>query len=109
MTDPRFEHMRRYTPTMRPYVEVTEGDWKTHAQVIGWVAGEIFIEYPLKAPRGPYPGPYEVKWVSTSLATRIRWADSAWTSTEDDFEWHKEQDKKITYRTDPWTIYTHDY
>lgn len=95
-------------PTRRPYVEVRSGDWGTHAQVIGWVEGEVFIEYPPKAPRGPYNGPYEVRWIPTAAAKRIRRADSAWATTEDDCEWHAEQDKQITYRADPWTIYMHE-
>lgn len=106
--DPRFEDMRRYAPNRRPYVEVREGDRRFHAQVIGWNQGNVFIEYPTKILNRVTTGQREVKWVPTAAATRIRRADSIWASTEDDHAWHAEQDKRIEYRADPWTVYSQE-
>lgn len=104
-SDPRFEIMRRYTPTMRPYVEITDDIGKYHAQVEGWSRDEIFIAYPPKVVSGPYNDERVVKWVPVASAKRIRRADSIWASTEDNYDWHSEEDKKIEYRADPWTVY----
>ncbi|WP_346922897.1 hypothetical protein [Glutamicibacter creatinolyticus] len=106
--DPRFEGMRRYEPNRRPYVEVREGDHRFHAQVIGWNHGDVFIEYPTKILNRVTTGQREVKWVPTAAAVRIRRADSIWASTEDDHAWHAAEDQRITYRADPWTVYTQE-
>lgn len=107
-TDPRFKNMHRYTPTRRPYVEVRVGDKRFHAQVIGWNGKHAFIEYPTKIINRVTTGQREVGWVPIENAVRIRRADSIWASTEDDHEWHTTEDKHITYRADPWTVYTQE-
>jgi len=106
--DPRFERLRRYEPNRRPYVEVRDGDHRYHAQVIGWNDGAVFIEYPMKILNKVTTGQREVKWVATASAQRIRRADSIWASTEDDHQWHAVEDQRITYRADPWTVYSQE-
>lgn len=104
--DPRFERMQRYEPGRRPYVQLTGPDLgKYHARVIGWIPGEVFIEYPIKIRDYVTTGQLDVAWVPTAAAIRIRRSDSIWLSTEDDHDWHEHEDQKIKYRADPWTVY----
>lgn len=108
-SDPRFENMNRYMPGERPYVQVMDPELgKIHAQVIGWVPGEVFIDYPVRIIDYVTTGQHNVQWVPGSTVTRIRRADSMWVSTEDDDPWHERQDAKITYRADPWTAPHHE-
>lgn len=37
-------------------------------------------------------------WVPASSCTRIRREDSTWVTTEDDNDWHENQDQTIDYR-----------
>lgn len=98
--------MRRYEPRQRPYVQVTGPDFgKYHARVIGWVPGEVFIEYPTKIINYVTTGQLDVMWVPTVAAVRIRRSDSSWLSTEDDHEWHRAEDARIGYRADPWIVH----
>lgn len=107
-SDPRFENMNRYMPGERPYAQVLDPELgKIHAQVIGWVPGEVFIDYPVRIIDYVTTGQHDVRWVPGSTVTRIRRADSMWVSTEDDDPWHESQDAKITYRADPWTVPLH--
>ena len=88
--DPRFEHMRHYMPGQRPCVQITGPDLgKFHARIIGWIPGEVFVEYPLKIIDYVTAGQLDVMWVPTAAAVRIRRADSIWLSTEDDHNWHQ--------------------
>lgn len=104
--DPRFERMSRYEPRRRPYVQVTCPDLgKYHARVIGWIPGEVFIEYPIKILDYVTTGQLEVAWIPTATAIRIRRSDSIWLSNEDDHDWHQVEDESIKYRADPWTVY----
>lgn len=104
--DPRFEHMRHYETNRQPYVQVNgPNHGKFHARVIGWIPGQIFIQYPTKIIDYVTTGQLVTMWVPTAAATRIRRADSIWLSTEDDHEWHEAEDQKIKYRADPWTYY----
>lgn len=107
--DPRFDHMLRYEPNRRPYVQVTDDErGRYHARVIGWVQGEVFIEYPKRIIDYVTTGQLYFKWVPTESAVRIRQQDSIWLSVEDDSDWHDTEDAKITFRPDPWTVYTQE-
>lgn len=107
--DPRFERMKCYEPNRRPYVQVTDDErGRYHARVIGWVQGEVFIEYPKLIIDYVTTGQLYFKWVPTESAIRIRQRDSIWLSVEDDSDWHDTEDAKITFRPDPWTVYTQE-
>lgn len=105
--DQRYKQIQYYEVSRRPYVEVTD-DGKYHAQVIGWIPGEIFIEYPRQISEYKATGRLHPKWVPTGSAVRIRRSDSIWLSVEDDDDWHEVEDAKVTFRPDPWTVYTQD-
>lgn len=107
-SDPRFEDLNRYMPGERPYAQVFDPELgKIHAQVIGWVPGEVFITYPVRITDRFTTGQHDVKWMPGEAVTRIRRRDSMWVSTEDDYPWHTRQDAKITFRADPWTAPHH--
>ena len=107
--DPHFESMRRYEPRRQPYVQVTDHErGRYHARVIGWVPGEVFIEYPKQIIDYVTTGQLYFKWVPTESAARIRQADSIWLSVEDDTDWHEAEDRKISFRPDPWTVCSPD-
>lgn len=103
------EKMRRYLPDRRPYVEVTTGERKIHAQVIAWQADMILIEYPATIIDKITHGQREVEWIHKTRAVRIRREDSIWELLEDDWDWHGAQDEKISYRPDPWNIYEQEF
>lgn len=107
--DLRFDRMKRYEPRRQPYVQVTDYErGRYHARVIGWIPGQVFIEYPKLIRDYTNTGQRYFKWVPTENAVRIRRSDSIWLSVEDDDDWHEHEDAKITFRPDPWTIYTQD-
>jgi hypothetical protein len=106
---PNPEKMRRYLPDRRPYVEVTTGERKIHAQVIAWQADMILIEYPPTMIDKFTHGQREVEWIHKTRAVRIRREDSIWAHLEDDYAGHGAQDAKISYRPDPWNIYEQEF
>ncbi len=107
--DPRFDRMKRYEINRQPYVQVTDAEQgRYHARVIGWIPGEVFIAYPKLIRDYTNTGKLYPKWVPTNSAVRIRRQDSIWLSVEDDEQWHQAEDSKISFRPDPWTVYTQD-
>lgn len=103
------EEIQRYVPKRRPYVEVTIAERKIHAEIIGWHGNMILISYPPRMITKFTHGQKDVQWVHKSLAVRIRREDSIWASLEDDYEWHQAQDERITFRPDPWNIYSQEF
>ena len=107
--DPRFDHMRHYETRRQPYVQITDYErGRYHARVIGWIPGQVFIEYPKLIRDYTNTGQRYFKWVPTESWVGVRRSDSIGLSVEDDGEWHEAEDAKIASRPDPWTIYTQD-
>lgn len=103
------ENMRRYPPNRRPYVQFTKDERKIHARVLGWNENMILVEYPPRIIDKITHGQRDAEWINKSLATRIRRTDSVWAALDDDMGWHELQDRKITPRPDPWTIYAQEF
>lgn len=103
------EKMHRYVPNRRPYVEFTTGDRKMHAQIIGWQGDMILVDYPQRMIDKFTHGQREAEWIHKSTAVRIRREDSIWADLEDGYDWHHAQDENISYRPDPWNIYSQEF
>lgn len=107
--EPAPDKTRHYVPGRCPYVEIVISERKIHARVMAWQGERILVEYP-PATISRYPhGQREVLWIHKSEAKRIRREESVWGDPEDDYPWHQNQDEKITYRPDPWTIYEQEF
>lgn len=103
------EKMRRYLPGQRPYVEVTTGERKIHVNIMAWQRDMILIEYPPTIIDKYTHGQREAEWIHKSRAVRIRREDAVWALLDDDWDWHGAQDAKVSYRPDPWNIYSQEF
>ncbi|WP_313812339.1 hypothetical protein [Glutamicibacter sp.] len=106
MTVPPNEAIREYPVGQYPYVEVTlPGERLLHARIKAWAGDLILIEYPPRTAAGTFEGDPELRWVDKGAARRVRRADALWAHSDDDMQWHADQDKTIDYRADPWLVY----
>lgn len=69
----------------------------------------ILLDYPPRMISKYAHGQREAQWIHKSQAVRIRREDSIWADLEDDWTWHGDQDEKISYRPDPWNIYSQEF
>jgi len=106
MIVPPEDSIREYPEGRYPYVEVTL-PWEQllHARIKAWAGDLILIEYPPLSATGTFEGDPEQCWINKSAARRVRRADALWAHTDDDIQWHADQDKTINYRADPWLVY----
>lgn len=103
------EKMHHYLPGRRPYVECTIRERNIHARINGWQGDMILIDYPPRMISKFTHGQRKAEWIHKSLAVRIRREDSVWADLEDDYEWHQAQDERISFRPDPWNIYSQEF
>lgn len=102
------ERIRWYQPGRRPYVEISLNERQLHARILGWQGEMILVEYPPRIESRFSYGQRETAWIHKSRAVRLRWEDSLWADLEDDNDWHQWQDLRISFRRDPWTIYSQE-
>ncbi|MGQ3382992.1 hypothetical protein [Glutamicibacter sp. TV12E] len=106
MTVPPVEAIQEYPAGRYPYVEVTlRWGQLLHARIKAWAGDLILIEYPPPCAAGTFEGDPEQCWIHKDTARRVRRADALWAHTDDDMQWHADQDKTIEYRADPSVVY----
>lgn len=88
----------RYETNRYPYVQVTLGDETFHARAQGWKGDLVMIDRITHQLGWVDNGARTTVWVPASSCTRIRREDSTWITTEDDHDWHDDQDQTIDYR-----------
>ncbi|MGA7205856.1 MAG: hypothetical protein WBX27_14625 [Specibacter sp.] len=103
------EKISHYPTPRRPYVQFTMNERKFHARVNGWQGEMIMVSYPPTLISKYTHGQRTTVWMHKSEAVRIRREDSVWADLEDDWPWHEAQDAKISFRPDPWIIYSQQF
>ena len=88
----------RYETKRHPYVEVHHEGEVFHAQAHGWKGDMVMIGKPVDQCGRVSNCGSQIMWVPASHCQRIRREDSTWITTEDDHDWHEEQDKTIEFR-----------
>lgn len=95
--DPGMPGLFRYEVNRYPYVEVAHGGEVFHAQAQAWAGGMVMIGKPTGQLQRVDNCAREVLWVPSAACHRIRRKDSIWITTQDDHDWHSNQDEMIDY------------
>ncbi|WP_426734327.1 hypothetical protein [Glutamicibacter sp. 2E12] len=88
----------RYATNRYPYVEVSLDGETFHARAEAWRGNQVMIARITNQLGRVDNGTRTTLWVPASASTRIRREDSTWVTTEDDHDWHEDQDQTIDYR-----------